>query len=294
MVHELYRKRLTLHYMNYSPEALKETLWVAGKLPPPDELTTDFLVDFLSNYSNTNTRNYFYYILKIICQEVGRPELMDPIPKPRTVSTVRRQDLLTQQEISSLLKACRDLYEHAIIEVLVESGCRISEVLSLMIQDIHHDKNFIYLNVDGKTGAREIPLLRSNLPSFECFLATHPNRDSGYVFYHRWHLDRPHLYRAMLYRITELFERAGVRKRDKTIHIFRHTKATYLLELGVPESIIKRFMGWSENSNMISNYTHLTSKSVKDFFSRLYKIEEEPLEPLYPEEERERIKQMFR
>jgi len=44
---------------------------------------------------------------------------------------------------------------------------------------------------------------------------------------------------------------------------------------------------------MISNYTHLTNKSVNDFFSRLYGIDEEPIEPLVPDEERDRVKKMF-
>jgi hypothetical protein len=53
-------------------------------------------------------------------------------------------------------------------------------------------------------------------------------------------------------------------------------------------------MGWSETSDTITKYTHLTNKSVKDFFSRLYGIEQEPIEPLFPDEERDRIKKMFR
>jgi len=279
--------------MNYSNDSLKEALWIAGKLPPPSELTTDFLIEFLTRYDNVNTRNYFFYMLKVICTEIGRPELMKEIPIPRAVSTVKRRDLLTQAEIAALLRACKDLYMRALIEVLVESGCRIGEVLSLRIEDIHFDEHFLYLNVEGKSGMRQIPLLKDYMPSLQVFLVTHPNNEGGYLFHHRWHPDRPHGYHAILLRITDLYKRAGVRKRDKTIHIFRHTKATHLLELGVPESIIKRFMGWSKNSDMISNYTHLTSKSVKDFFSRLYGIEQEPLEPLMPEEERERIKKMF-
>ncbi|UCH05431.1 MAG: hypothetical protein JSW05_04495 [Candidatus Thorarchaeota archaeon] len=78
-----------------------------------------------------NTRNYFFYIIKVICDEIGKPELMESIPRPPTQSTVRRRNLLTQSEIAALLRASRDLYERAIIEVLVESGCRIGLIEAL-------------------------------------------------------------------------------------------------------------------------------------------------------------------
>jgi len=291
LVHEVYHRVLTLRYMNSAPQSLFDSLSVAKRLPPPEELTTEFIIDFLTSYDNINTRAYYYYIIKVICKEIGRPELIEPIPRPKEVSTIRRRDLLTPSEIAALLRACKDLYERALLEVLIESGCRIGEVLSLNVEDITTDDNFLYVDVIGKTGTRQIPLLKDNLPSFQYHLVIRLN---GPVFNSSRYLDRPISYRVVLDKIVDIFQRAGVRKRARTIHIFRHTKATYLIELGVPESIIKKFMGWSETSDTITKYTHLTNKSVKDFFSRLYGIDEEPIEPLFPDEERDRIKKMFR
>ena len=130
MVHEIYERVLRLRYMNYSRQSLLEALSVAKRLPPPDELTTEVLVDFLQQYDNVNTRSYYYYILKVICKEIQRPELIEPIPRPIEVSTVKRRDLLTPKEIAALLRACKDLYERALVEVLVESGCRIGSILT--------------------------------------------------------------------------------------------------------------------------------------------------------------------
>ncbi len=109
MVHETYRKLLTLRYMNSAPQSLFDSLSVAKRLPPPDELTTEFIIDFLTSYENINTRAYYYYIIKVICKEIGRPELIEPIPRPKEVSTIRRRDLLTPNEIAALLRACKDL-----------------------------------------------------------------------------------------------------------------------------------------------------------------------------------------
>lgn len=52
-------------------------------------------------------------------------------------------------------------------------------------------------------------------------------------------------------------------------------------------------MGWSETSQMISNYTHLTNKSVNDYFSRIYGVEPKSIEPLLPEDEKKKIKDLI-
>lgn len=40
MIHEIHRRVLALCYMNSAPEFMFESLSIAKKLPPPDELTT--------------------------------------------------------------------------------------------------------------------------------------------------------------------------------------------------------------------------------------------------------------
>ncbi len=59
MVHEIYRRVLPQRYMNSAPQSLFEALSVAKRLPPPDELTTDFIVEFLNSYDNINTHAYY-------------------------------------------------------------------------------------------------------------------------------------------------------------------------------------------------------------------------------------------
>jgi integrase len=66
-----------------------------------------------------------------------------------------------------------------------------------------------------------------------------PNTD-----YHRW---------------KDLLKVAGVR--DGRLHDARHTAATVLLILGVPEAVVDRIMGWEpgKSARMRSRYQHLTS-----------------------------------
>jgi integrase len=59
---------------------------------------------------------------------------------------------------------------------------------------------------------------------------------------------------------------AGVRK--GRLHDARHTAATVLLVLGVPDRVVMDIMGWS-NAAMAKRYQHLTTNVREDVASRL-------------------------
>jgi integrase len=63
-----------------------------------------------------------------------------------------------------------------------------------------------------------------------------------------------------------LLNRAGVR--DVRLHDARHTAATVLLLLGVPERAVMGVMGWS-NTAMAARYQHLTSAVQRDIANRV-------------------------
>ncbi|MBW5481145.1 tyrosine-type recombinase/integrase [Streptomyces bambusae] len=71
-----------------------------------------------------------------------------------------------------------------------------------------------------------------------------PNTD-----YHKW---------------KELLKAAGVR--DARLHDARHTAATVLLILGVPDAVVDAIMGWEpgKSARMRRRYQHLTSRVLKD------------------------------
>jgi integrase len=64
----------------------------------------------------------------------------------------------------------------------------------------------------------------------------------------------------------KLLARAGVR--DGRLHDARHTAATVLLLLGVPERAVMSIMGWSHTA-MAARYQHVTSPIQRDIASRV-------------------------
>jgi integrase len=64
----------------------------------------------------------------------------------------------------------------------------------------------------------------------------------------------------------KLLNRAGVR--DGRLHDARHTAATVLLLLGVPERAVMGVMGWS-NTAMAARYQHVTAAVQRDIAGRV-------------------------
>ena len=63
-----------------------------------------------------------------------------------------------------------------------------------------------------------------------------------------------------------LLAAAGVR--DGRLHDARHTAATVLLLLGVPERAVMGIMGWS-NTAMAARYQHVTAAVQRDIAGRV-------------------------
>jgi integrase len=68
------------------------------------------------------------------------------------------------------------------------------------------------------------------------------------------------------YQWKALLDEAGVR--EARLHDARHTAATTLLLLGVPERAEMDFMGWS-NAAMVKRYSHVTARLRRDVADRL-------------------------
>jgi integrase len=64
----------------------------------------------------------------------------------------------------------------------------------------------------------------------------------------------------------DLLTRAKVR--DGRLHDARHTAATVLLILGVPERVVMQIMGWSSTA-MAARYQHVTSGILADVAKRV-------------------------
>ncbi len=196
----------------------------------------------------------------------GESNKINWIKIKKVKTSICEDDLLTPDEIKKLLDACRRPRDSALIALLSESACRISEALNLNINDLSKvDYGFKMRIRDGKTGARDISLI-SSVPHIMQWLNIHPLKNDinaplfvGMGVRNQYGRMNDHAARKTLREITK---RAGIDKRVHP-HLFRHSTLTTLASDGMQESILRRLAGWTGSSEMPAVYIHVGNKDVE-------------------------------
>ena len=237
------------------------------------DLSEKSIIDLLSwisrKYENENTRNgYKYTIRKYL--EWQKRNAKELIPINLNIKNSKLpEELLTEKEIVSMIAACMNPRDKAIIATIYEAGDRISEHGNPQLKHIVKDEYGFQLTIDGKTGMRKIRLIWS-VPYLNAWIDCHPFRDDPesplWVSYKRPHpkLDYPSFSRIF----GRAAKNAGIKKRIYP-HLFRHSRCTHLASF-LTESQMKIYFGWAGDSKMPKIYVHLSGKDVDDAILKLH------------------------
>ena len=263
----LYERVLEERYGRLAPRTIKTVRKLYKTLPPPEELTQEYVKERLRHLAPQTQWSYRSF-LKALEEALGR-DLVSEIKPPRPRSHVQKTDLYTKGELDRIFEACIDTRDRAMFQVLYESGVRASELTSLRIADVRPSQSMWWLTVMGKGGKeRPVPILHS-APSLQAWLDVHPHGE-GMLFVK---LRRPHSgleYGGLHRRTMLMMKRAEVRLRVRPIHLFRHTRATELASMGMSEVEMCVFFGWEIGSSMARTYVHLSGRDLKRGMSRIY------------------------
>lgn len=171
------------------------------------------------------------------------------------------KDILTPQEIKSLIDAADNLRDKALVSVLYDSGCRLGEISALIQKNVIIDQYGAKLMVyDGKTGDRPIRLILS-VPDIMMLLNNHPDKKPEKpLFYNEKSIGTPLGNRRIQIIIDNLGKRAGLNKHINP-HLLRHSRATHLAA-DFTESQLKIIFGWTRDSRMAGTYVSLSGGDV--------------------------------
>lgn len=178
------------------------------------------------------------------------------------------KDILIAEDIDLIIENVVHPKYKALIAVLWESGGRIDEVLSIKKNTdlIETDLGYkLYLFGDktrAQTYAYREMLLSQSAPFVRDWLL-HNDSDSEYLF--------PVRGSAVRMKFTKLYKKLNTEfgfKKPINPHAFRHACATRLVREEVQESYIRKQMGWTPDSNMLSVYIHLASSDVYDYHAK--------------------------
>lgn len=192
-------------------------------------------------------------------------------------------DVLTREEIEKMANASENLRDKALLLMLFESGCRIGEILNILIKDVHFDTLGCTISVNGKTGERSVRLLDKNsIKALVDWLNAHPMKEDRNSFV--WvtiarRVCKPVSYSTIEDMLVRIRKKAGIEK-DANFHSFRHGRATMLSKV-VPQAVMTKHFGWTPDSKMARTYYHLSNKDVDEALLKAHGLKT-PVEEIKP------------
>jgi site-specific recombinase XerD len=148
--------------------------------------------------------------------------------------------ILTKIEYRALRDACRnDDRISAIVEILLQTGIRISELANLHLDDVDATHSKITIKSLEPHESRTIPLNTSAAKSLESYLAIRPKTSTPNLFVTK--TGRPFLIRNIRAAIDRYFKLAGIE--NAKVNDLRHTFIAEQLAAGTPLVYVSKLVG---------------------------------------------------
>lgn len=265
-----------------------------------DKDTRRFLLMDISDLNHVNQRDIRAYIAKLYFDKLSRATISRKISVLRSffkfmyrqgeiknnpakyVSSsripIKLSPFLSVDEVFGIIKSIKqsnkinELRDLAIIETFYSTGIRISELVSLNVEDIEFNENLMKVKGKGKK-ERIVPIGSKAIDSIKNYLIKKAElkKDSsflryGAIFENRFGL---RISPRSVHRIVKKCSKvAGINKRI-TPHSLRHSYATHLLDAGADLRIIQELLGHSKLSTT-QRYTHLNMNKLMEVYDKAH------------------------
>lgn len=214
-------------------------------------------------------RSFFKFLLSEGVISLDPTENMESLnvgrslPKPISVSQVRA--LLEQPEKHSTPEAKRD---SAMLQLLYASGMRVSELVSLNVEDVNTVDGDVRCLGKGKK-ERLIPIHKTAVVIVEEYIREARSRlvrraDERALFLNR---RGERLTRQGFWQILKEYARAAGLESAVTPHTLRHSFATHMLSGGADLRSVQELLGHA-NISTTQVYTHLTTEHVRRTYEK--------------------------
>jgi len=171
------------------------------------------------------------------------------------------EDLLTPQDILTLVESCESARDQALIMVSYETSAEAKELLAMKVKHVSFDEYGGRITLESDEGRRTIRLVDS-IPFLTQWLNLHPLRKDpeAPLWVTRQHGIRGMGYDNLIRVFRHIRKRSGIKK-PVTPRFLRHAGLTRMSKL-LPEELLKKYAGWVQGSKMSQIYVHLTSEDL--------------------------------
>lgn len=196
--------------------------------------------------------------------DLDSPKLSKKLPKVITIEEIEK--LLNEPDLSDKF----GIRDRAMLELLYGSGLRVSELITLELEDVNLDLGF--LQCEGK-GSKEriVPLgkmamdyIRRYLETSRPKLVKNNLQRSLFVNFHGKPMTRQGFWKI----IKKYGKQSGIQT-EITPHTFRHSFATHLLDNGADLRSVQEMLGHADISTT-QIYTHVTQKKLQKVHKKFH------------------------
>jgi len=269
-----YQEKLMM--LRYSPSTLKGyrlhliQFFIKHIDQDPRQITEDTIRQYLLYLINEkkvseSTQNQainaikFYY--ERVLHQKRKVYYIDRPKKPKQLPNV-----LSEEEVKRLLEQVSNLKHRCILMVVYSAGLRLSEVVSLRIEDIDSQRMQIFVKAAKGKKDRYTLLSKKVLLLLRTYFKEY--RPTYYLF--EGQHGGPYGKRSVQQIFNRAYQKSHIQKKA-TLHTLRHSFATHLLENGVSLRYIQQLLG-HESSKTTEIYTHITKAGWEKIESPLDRI----------------------
>ncbi|MBK9420806.1 MAG: site-specific integrase [Flavobacteriales bacterium] len=262
----LQRMQQKLEIARYSPRTINTYLSATKKFfqhfhgKPPNDIRTEDIERYQHHLASTRKVSNSYlnqvvnavrYYYKDVLNDRNRVNFIE---RPR--SERKLPNVLSEAEVTSILRSVDNLKHQCILMVIYSAGLRLGELISLNRSDIIPERHQIVVR-GGKGKKDRITVLSPKvLERLDRYITEY--RPKVFLFEGQ----NGGSYSATS--VQAIFKQAKAKARitaPATVHTLRHSFATHLLEKGTDLRYIQTLLGHS-SSKTTEIYTHVSTKAL--------------------------------
>jgi len=196
---------------------------------------------------------------------ITSPKVGKSLPGAITIAQVRK---LIEQP--SLLEAPEAKRDRAMLELLYASGMRVSELVSLNLNDINTKENYVRCFGKGNK-ERMVPIYQQASNVVEEYVTQVRKNmvrdDKEQALFVNQRGER--LTRQGLWQILKAYAKSAGLGQQVTPHTLRHSFATHMLSGGADLRSVQELLGHA-NISTTQIYTHLTSEHIRKTYDKAH------------------------
>ena len=214
-------------------------------------------------------RSFYQFLIRVKkvkhdpTEDIQSPKIEKRVP---SVLTAQEVELLLDQPRDVDLKGTRD---KAMLEFAYATGMRVTEIISLDIDDVNLEESFVVCRNGSKQrniplGSMSLKALREYVEEARPILIKNENERALFV-----NINGTRLTRQGFWKIIKYYKEQAHITKDITPHVLRHSFATHLLQNGADLKAIQTMLGHSDITST-QVYMQFQDSGLKDIYQKAH------------------------